>query len=191
MSCHCRHFSEAPTLAMLRQLLRDARSLPSTNAACREPKTRLLRTIQAYTGSWKGVRLFPDSLVVGRNIDGAETPLFWVFQEEFEFMQLAKHLGPNRPVYGMRSCVGIVNVKDHSIDMIDTVCNRYLSGDSRAASEQAIHCRRKLSGRHICISASQKNEPDRARAFASGFVGVDLFLWPLRRTCLAALRRTE
>ena len=41
-------------------------------------------------------------------------------------MQLAKHLGPNRPVYGMRSCVGIVSVKDHSIDIIDTVCNRYL-----------------------------------------------------------------
>ena len=119
-------FFETPTLAMLRQLLRDARSSPSANAACREPKTRLLRMIQAYTGSWKGARLFPDSLVVGRNIDGAETPLFWVFQEEFEFMQLAKHLGPNRPVYGMRSCVGIVSVKDHSSDIIDTVCNRYL-----------------------------------------------------------------
>ena len=41
-------------------------------------------------------------------------------------MQLAEHLGPNRPVYGMRSCVGIVSVRDHSSDIIDTVCNRYL-----------------------------------------------------------------
>lgn len=119
-------FFETPTLAMLGILLRDARALSTASADRREPKTRLLRMIEAYTGSWKGTRLFPDSLVVGRNVDGAETPLFWVFQEEIEFVQLAKHLGQNRPVYGMRSCVGIVSVEEYSIDTIDTVCNRYL-----------------------------------------------------------------
>ena len=64
-------FFDTSTLAMLCQLLRDAQSLPSANSACHEPKTRLLRMIQAYTGSWKGARLFPDSLVVGRNIEGS------------------------------------------------------------------------------------------------------------------------
>ena len=137
------------------------------------PKTRLLRMIEAYTGSWKGTRLFADRLVVGRNIDGAETPLSGVFQEEFEFIQLAKHLGPNRPVYGMRSCVGHRR-RQGSLDRRHRRRLQSLSvGDFSAASEQAIHCRWKLSGRHICISASQKIEPDRARAFASGSVGVD------------------
>jgi acyl carrier protein len=49
-------FFETPTPAMLGNLLRDARSLPSANADRSEPKTRLLRTIEAYTGSWKGTR---------------------------------------------------------------------------------------------------------------------------------------
>jgi amino acid adenylation domain-containing protein len=121
-------FFQSPTIATLCHLLRSARSSPSSNGAASSPKpeTRLLRKIQAYTGSWKGARLFLDSLIIGRNTGGSETPLFWVFQEESEFVQLAKHLGPGRPVYGMRSCVSIVSVKDHSSDIIETVCNRYL-----------------------------------------------------------------
>ena len=47
-----------------------------------------------------------------------------MFQEPFEFAQLAKHLGPDQPLYGMRSCVGIVRPKDYSTIM-DSVCTRY------------------------------------------------------------------
>ena len=45
---------------------------------------------------------------------------------ESEFLQLAKSLGRNQPLYGMRSCVGIIDVKDYSTEIIEAVCDRYL-----------------------------------------------------------------
>jgi hypothetical protein len=85
----------------------------------------LFSKLQSYTASWKGQRLFPESLVVGLNTDGKNPALFWVFQRNDEFAALAEALGKDQPVYGLRSCVGIVGVRDYQT-IIDAVCDRYL-----------------------------------------------------------------
>jgi acyl carrier protein len=52
---------------------------------------------------WKGTRSSRKSLLVGLNTEGPKQPLFWCFQGHNELSQLAKYLGPEQPVYGMRS----------------------------------------------------------------------------------------
>lgn len=120
-------FFRDPTIATLAGLIgREDRASPAGSPAPPAGGYRLLHKLQSFTGSWPGERLFPDSLVVGLNRGGSRTPIFWVFQDRGEFQQLARYLGPDQPLYGMRSCVGIVGVKDYSTDVIETVCSRYL-----------------------------------------------------------------
>ena len=46
--------------------------------------------------------------------------------QDYKAAQLAKYLGPDQPLYAMRSCVGIVKAKDYTAEVLETVCNRYL-----------------------------------------------------------------
>jgi thioesterase domain-containing protein len=85
-----------------------------------------VHSIESYVGSWQGTRLFEGGLIVGRNATGCKAPLFWVFQSEDEFQALARHLGPDQPVYGSRSLVNIYPVKDYTADRIQAVVDRYL-----------------------------------------------------------------
>ncbi len=57
----------------------------------------------AYTSGWPGTRINPNSLVFGHNLNGTKPPLFWVLQGYRELSQLAKYLGEEQPIYGMRS----------------------------------------------------------------------------------------
>ena len=52
---------------------------------------------------WKGERSTPGGLLLGVNRGGKERPLFWCLQLSEDLNQLARHLGPERPLYGMRS----------------------------------------------------------------------------------------
>jgi acyl-CoA synthetase (AMP-forming)/AMP-acid ligase II/acyl carrier protein len=115
-----------PTIATLHDLIQDRSAASQSPRRSADHGYHLLHKLQSYVGSWPGERMFADSLMVGLNRDGRRPPIFWVFQESKEFLQLGKHLGPDQPLYGMRSCVGIVSMKDHSADVIETVCNRYL-----------------------------------------------------------------
>lgn len=62
-----------------------------------------IHSLSAYHGSWPGERASLESLVVGLHTAGTKPPLFWVFQGGQEFAALAQHLGPDQPLYGMRS----------------------------------------------------------------------------------------
>ena len=85
-----------------------------------------MHKLESYSGSWKGQRVFGDSLLVGFNTDGHRPPIFWVLQDYVEASQLAKYLGPDQPLYAMRSCVGIIKPKDYTAEVLETVSNRYL-----------------------------------------------------------------
>jgi thioesterase domain-containing protein/acyl carrier protein len=61
------------------------------------------RGLQTYTATWEGHRTSPDSLIVGMNMEGERPTLFWCLQRYGELTQLAKHLGSDQPVFGMRS----------------------------------------------------------------------------------------
>jgi|GEM_PF-610488 len=59
--------------------------------------------ILAYTSGWRGKRIKPHSLIVGMNEKGTKQPLFWCLQGFKELSQLAKYMGEDQPIYGMRS----------------------------------------------------------------------------------------
>lgn len=122
-------FFERPTIANLAALIEKHRMPPAESAggATSSPATgRVLHRIQAYVGGWKGHRLFEDSLVIGFNVAGRRPPIFWVFQSHVEAKALAKQLGPDQPLYAVRSCVQIVRIRDYTTEIVETVCNRYL-----------------------------------------------------------------
>lgn len=57
----------------------------------------------AYTSAWQGEWLSPNRLLFGLNMHGKKPPLFWCCQGFQEFSQLARFLGTDQPLYGMRS----------------------------------------------------------------------------------------
>ncbi|MGB7059219.1 MAG: condensation domain-containing protein [Geitlerinemataceae cyanobacterium] len=57
----------------------------------------------AFTAGWKGQRVAPNALMVGLNTEGTKLPLFWCLQGFRELSQLAKYIGEDQPIYGMRS----------------------------------------------------------------------------------------
>jgi oxalate---CoA ligase len=59
--------------------------------------------IAGFMSAWPGKRLTPYSLVVGQNTLGARPALFWGCQDQNELTGLARHMGPDQPVYGFRS----------------------------------------------------------------------------------------
>jgi acyl-CoA synthetase (AMP-forming)/AMP-acid ligase II/acyl carrier protein len=128
---HCRlsleKFFENPTLGNMAELT-SASTTDSANVSRDDTADTagLLHKLQNFSRSWRGERMFSDSLLVGFNTAGHRPPIFWVFQKYSEASQLAKYLGPDQPLYAMRSCVGIIEAKDYTSEVLETVCNRYL-----------------------------------------------------------------
>ncbi len=52
---------------------------------------------------WRGEIISENGLIYGINTSGSRPPLFWFFQGHTEFAALAGALGPDQPLYGMRS----------------------------------------------------------------------------------------
>ncbi len=63
----------------------------------------ILRQLQSYTAAWSGKRAGTESLITGLNTEGSKQSVFWVVQRYLNLAQFAKHLGPDQPIYGMRS----------------------------------------------------------------------------------------
>ena len=63
----------------------------------------ILKKQLAFLRTWKGRRLTPNSFIVSLNTPGRCQGLFWCLQGYRELSELAKHLGADQPVHGMRS----------------------------------------------------------------------------------------
>ena len=68
-----------------------------------------------HVGAWSGNRKSVDSLVSVHNENGKKPPLAWVFQGDGEFRALAKALGSDQPLYGMRSGHQIMTYDEDNI----------------------------------------------------------------------------
>ncbi|MCC0057399.1 MAG: non-ribosomal peptide synthetase [Rhodobiaceae bacterium] len=95
-------------------------------AAGRLSGAGVLRELDLFQSTWRGVRKFPGSLVAGHNVTGTRMPLFWVFQDDDEATRLARNLHRYQPLYAMRSLVGIIPVREYTAEVLDSVCDRYL-----------------------------------------------------------------
>lgn len=74
---------------------------------------------------WKGKRVASHSLVVGLNVDGTKPPLFWIFQGYNNVPVLAKALGPDQPLYALRSGRGVVRTVDYSEQTLRLLVDKY------------------------------------------------------------------
>ena len=74
--------------------------------------------LRSHTASWEGKRATPDSVMVGLNTDGPRQALFWCLQRYQELTQLARYLGPEQPVYGMRSGNRVMVKTQENIDLL-------------------------------------------------------------------------
>lgn len=86
----------------------------------------LVRKLESALTSWSGHRPRPSSLLPVVNADGTAVPLFWVFQSEEEFHRLGAALGADCPLYGLRSLVGFLPIREHDANVLNAVCDRYL-----------------------------------------------------------------
>ncbi len=81
--------------------------------------------ILAYTSGWKGQKINPNSPIFGHNLAGKNPPLFWVLQGYRELSQLAKYLGENQPVYGMRSGHLIMKYTKEDVEDVQALAKYY------------------------------------------------------------------
>jgi aryl carrier-like protein len=63
----------------------------------------LLGQQKTLVRTWQGVRIHPESLIMGHHVSGKRPPLFWCFQGFEEMKALSAALGNDQPLYGMRS----------------------------------------------------------------------------------------
>ena len=87
----------------------------------------LISQIRQYIATWEGERPEPDSLLVGRNTSGKNSPLFWVFQGQQEFAALADRLGPDQPLYAMRSGHQVMEYTEANIQILATHYRREIA----------------------------------------------------------------
>ena len=116
-------FFNDPTIANMAALLANA-PRKSLIADHTNQQRHILRDLQNYLGCWKGKRLVPGGLIVGANTSGSMDPIFWVFQEQNEFERLSIHLGSDQPLYGMRSLVGLMRIRNYP-EVLDVIATSY------------------------------------------------------------------
>jgi len=116
------------TVAALATAIETGEGNEATEAGGPDPE--ILSRLRAYTASWQGTRPFDGALIVGRNGEGQRPPLFWCLQSESELDQLARYIGDDQPIFGMRSGHAVM-VK--SRDNIDRLAFRYATEVMRAA----------------------------------------------------------
>lgn len=62
-----------------------------------------LARVRTLVGPWSGEPVDPDGLVRLLNPGGSKPPLIWCFNAQKEFAAMAAGLGPDQPLFGMRS----------------------------------------------------------------------------------------
>ncbi|MFI3135485.1 MAG: AMP-binding protein [Methylococcaceae bacterium] len=72
----------------------------------------------SYISAWQGERHKQNQFIFGLNINGSLPPLFWVFQGNQELAELARQLGPDQPLYGMRSGHLIMQYHENNVQAL-------------------------------------------------------------------------
>ena len=103
----------------IRALLADPKSLGKIQPDLAE---RILDKQKAFLAAWKSENIDQSGFIRTLNCGGKKPGLFWCFQGFPELKALAKALGPDRPLHGMRSAHMIM---EHVPDTIATLAHQY------------------------------------------------------------------
>lgn len=153
-------FFAEPTLATLTRLVAEigapsaaAKPGPDAGAALAWPLPDDLRSRQlSLIETWDGTRPTRDRLVTGLNLAGTAPPLFWVFQTNTEFGQLARHLGPARPLYALRSGSRVIRYDE---DEIQRLALRYVHEIAEACPWGPVFVGGNCQGALIALAVAQ------------------------------------
>jgi acyl-CoA synthetase (AMP-forming)/AMP-acid ligase II/thioesterase domain-containing protein/SAM-dependent methyltransferase/acyl carrier protein len=151
-------FFATPTFAtMLRSVEGDAVSnnLAVQSGAADSPwplPDELRYRILSYFEAWDGDRPTRDRLVAGLNTNGTKPPIFWIFQDGQEFSALARHLGPDQPLYALRS--GHLIIK-YTEDEIQTLALRYVHEITQVCPQGTLFLGGNCQGGIIALAIAQ------------------------------------
>lgn len=81
------------------------------------PEPLFEKLLQLMSG-WKGIRASSRSLIIGHNTMGSLPPLFWCSSDKDNFFGLARELGQEQPVYGMRSLFPLPERTPHNNQLL-------------------------------------------------------------------------
>ena len=81
------------------------------------PEPLFEKLLQLMSG-WKGSRISSQSLIIGHNTMGSLPPLFWCSSDKDNFFGLARELGQEQPVYGMRSLFPLPERSPHNNQLL-------------------------------------------------------------------------
>lgn len=65
------------------------------------------KELSQVMNGWAGSRHHPQALIVGKQLEGSKPPLFWVTQDHDHLSEMLHHLGPDQPIYCMRSLLNL------------------------------------------------------------------------------------
>ena len=157
-------FFKLPTFASLLGLIANGHGEPASvenapdggsplNASVPWPLPIAIRNrLLAPLETWPGERPTRGRTISGMNTDGDRPPLFWVFNDQREFRELACALGPAQPLYGLRSGVGII---DYQEDEIQTFALRYISEITEVAPQGPFFVGGNCQGAIIALAIAQ------------------------------------
>jgi acyl-CoA synthetase (AMP-forming)/AMP-acid ligase II/acyl carrier protein len=151
-------FFISPTFATLLDLIASGSDEPaaaqpvSDTAVPWSLPAALRNRLLLHMETWDGYRPTRDRLVIGANTAGNKPPLFWVFQDAVQFRQLAKALGPDQPLYALRSGADVI---DYTEDEIQALALRYVSEISEVAPEGSIFVGGSCQGAIIALAVAQ------------------------------------
>ena len=115
-----------------------------------------MRRLEALLSSWTGDRVSESSLMVGANTSGKRAPIVWICQSNREFVTLAKALGPDQPVYGLRSLNQLVEFDELTSEILDTISYRYMAEILALRTEQSLVIGGNCSGAIIALAVARK-----------------------------------
>ena len=110
------------------------------------------RRMLPYVEGWSGERVSEDRLMFGANRQGSLPPFFCVLNAEYEFVTLAKALGPQQPVYAFRS---LYFVRDCDEDLIQALALSYVKDLEQAHPDGPLFLLAHCQGCDIAVAMAQ------------------------------------
>lgn len=121
---------------------------------------QILQRQRQLIHNWEGYRHYENSLILGKNIDGNSHPIFWCFQGENEFLATANGLGPDQPIFAMRSGHLLFDKLDNSLKVL---ARAYADNITQIYPDESLvlggNCQGAHVARQITIEMIQRGQP--------------------------------
>ena len=149
-------FFAEPTFGNLLRLVRrslDARATPDPAAGTAWALPAPLRLgLAAALDEWPGERLPRHPTILAHHAEGRAAPLLWVFNAPREPTMLAEALGPQQPLYAVRSGVGLIDYRE---DEIQRLALHYVSEFERLHPSGPVFVGGNCQGGVIALAIAQ------------------------------------